>query len=225
MPDQHTTPSTPESVNREVFKPVAGILAIMFPGAGHVYLRQTWRGVGVAVGVLGLFFGGILIGGIDVIDRKEDTIWFVGQALVGPIAFATDRYHQSNFKAYGTRSENGSKVPDTIRTGNPGEVRKTRQGITYWDDQPGARPPNSKSLAHPNEIGTLFATIAGMLNLIAILDALFHRESRTEIDPGSPADSTEPTADPKAEPSTDSATDSAIDSTTDSTADSAKGGA
>jgi hypothetical protein len=38
-------------------------------------------------------------------------------------------------------------------------------------------PPNSKSLAKMNEIGTLYSTIGGMLNLIAILDAAFHRRA------------------------------------------------
>lgn len=190
MPDA-PPPTLSASVNREVFRPIAGILAVLFPGAGHVYLKQTWRGVGVAVGVLGLFFGGILIGGIDVVDRKEDKIWFIGQALVGPIAFATDRYHQANFKAYERRLSNGKYVSGTFRTGNPGERRDTTQNDPIWVPDAGARPPNSKSLAHPNEIGTLFATIAGMLNLIAILDALFHRESRAEIDLSDPADSSD----------------------------------
>ena len=38
---------------------------------------------------------------------------------------------------------------------------------------PGQGPPNKKSLAKVNELGTLFATIAGMMNLIAVIDAAF----------------------------------------------------
>ena len=170
--------SDPPTPNRERFAPLAGLLAVLVPGLGHVYLRELWRGVGVAVGVLGLFFGGILIGGIDVVDSKEDRIWFFGQALVGPVAFAVDRYHQSRFKAY----EVGQR--QRRRTGNPGELRERNpQGVWIWKQSPGAMPPNSKSLGHANEIGTLAATLAGMLNLIAILDALFHRQTRVEIPP------------------------------------------
>ena len=191
MPDASTSTSSGTSsgtLNHEVLEPLAGLLAVLFPGAGHLYLKQTWRGVGVAVGVLGLFFGGILIGGIDVVDRKEDRIWFIGQALVGPIAIATDRYHQSRFKAYEpTQTRDGATIPGKYRSGYPGEQRlpvaSGSQTIYIWQAAPGARPPNTKSVAHLNEIGTLFATIAGMLNLIAILDALFHRERRAEIDP------------------------------------------
>ena len=168
----------PSPPNRERFVPLAGLLAVLLPGLGHAYLRETWRGAGVAVGVLGLFFGGILIGGIDVVDSKEDRIWFFVQALVGPVAIAVDYYHQSHFKAY----EVGQRRK--LRTGNPGEHRRVNpQGIPIWEQSPGAMPPNSKSLGHVNEIGTLAATLAGMLNLIAILDALFHRQTRVEIPP------------------------------------------
>jgi hypothetical protein len=37
------------------------------------------------------------------------------------------------------------------------------------------RPPNVKSLGRVNELGTLFCTIAGMLNLIAVIDASTRR--------------------------------------------------
>ena len=134
----------------ERFEPVAGILAILFPGAGHLYLGETKRGILIAIGVLGLFFGGMFVGGIDVIDSREDRLWFLGQALVGPVAVGVDRFHQSQ------------KIADPNL---PGGRRSAR---------PDENPFNEKSLSKMNELGTLFATIAGMLNLIAILDAAFH---------------------------------------------------
>ena len=85
---------------RERLDLLAGLVAAAIPGAGHIYLGEVRRGILAAVGVLGLFFGGVLLGGIDVIDRKEDPWWFVGQALVGPIAFGVDWYHQTQLKAW-----------------------------------------------------------------------------------------------------------------------------
>ena len=92
-------------------------------------------------GVLFLFFSGILIGGVDVVDRKEDHLWFIAQALNGPVAFGADYVNQSRVSA---------GVPDVER----------------------------KSLAHVNEIGTLFVALAGLMNLVVILDALqpHHRD-------------------------------------------------
>src|SRR5207244_3626162 len=75
---------------RDGFEPAAGVLACVFPGLGHWVLGERWRAMAIAAGVLGLFFGGMLIGGIDVVDSREDTIWFVGEALVGPVAFGVD---------------------------------------------------------------------------------------------------------------------------------------
>lgn len=175
----------------------AGLLAIAFPGAGHLYLRQTRRGVLAAVGVLGLFLGGMLIGGVDVIDRREDKWWFLGQAIVGPLAFAVDSYHQHALKAYPLEpSEIASKRVEARRlsflrpaTVMPGMTRKTGQFEIYdgstgavqqtrslayaVEAGPGEGPPSTKSIGRMNELGMLSAAVAGMLNFIVILDALF----------------------------------------------------
>jgi hypothetical protein len=177
-PTQDTPPNAvhPE----EQLEPVAGLLAAVLPGLGHWYLGERKRAVLIATGILSLFFGGVLIGGIDVVDSREDTIWFVGQAMVGPVAFGVDYIHQNNLKVFGPAEE---RLPDgrmvTVnkrRSALPNEGRDARGNAVA-----GGRPPNTKSLGRMNELGTLFATIAGMLNLIAIIDALLH--ARRETDP------------------------------------------
>jgi TM2 domain-containing membrane protein YozV len=152
----------------ERFEPAAAILAVLLPGAGHIYLGEVKRGVLIGLGILGLFFGGILIGGIDVIDSREDRIWFFGQALVGPVAFGVDYLHQARFKVIDT-SNKGEP-----RSAAPGETRDPATGRAV-PAGPGELPPSSKSIARMNELGTLYATLAGMLNLIAIIDAGLHR--------------------------------------------------
>jgi hypothetical protein len=152
MADERTP--NPATSYPERMEPVAAILAALIPGAGHVFLGENRRGIMICVGVLGLFVSGIFIGGIDVIDSKSDRLWFIGQALVGPTAFVVDGMHQR------------AKVPDATV---PGGRRAPN---------PGANPAYGTSLAKMNELGTLFATIAGMLNLIAILDAGFHSRPR-----------------------------------------------
>jgi len=68
----------------ETFQPVAGVLAFLVPGMGHLWLGETKRGI------LGWFLGGLLIGGIDVVDRRSDKWWFFLQAGNGPVAFVTE---------------------------------------------------------------------------------------------------------------------------------------
>ena len=94
-------------------------------------------------GVLFLFLGGILIGGVDVVDRRNDKLWFFAQAVCGPIAFATDLLNQKFLNS----------DDDVIRR---------------------------KSISHVNEIGTLFAALAGLMNLVVILDVL-HQSSGKQL--------------------------------------------
>ena len=204
---QHQHPHGPPAHG---FDLPAGILAIILPGLGHIARGEKKRGLLAGAAVLAMFFGGMLIGGIDVIDSREDRWWFYGQALVGPIALGIDRVHQNEFKAYGVIHEtdaSGRPVyhtterllqgPHRLRSVYPGETRKIADvEIRDANDNvreirrmpvaapagPGEGPPNIKSLAKVNEIGTLYALCAGMLNLIVILDALFPTRSRRKGD-------------------------------------------
>lgn len=187
------TPDTPAAPVG--FNLVAGLAAAIIPGAGHLVLGEKKRAALIATGVLGLFFGGILIGGIDVIDSREDRVWFFGQAMVGPIAFGVDYIHQNRFKGVpssyveglpGSRRTTEAKLAEgraMIRSANPDEVRRVEPvsvagrmvDVPILDvplNAPNEGPPNIKSLSKVNELGTLFATIAGMLNVIVIVDAL-----------------------------------------------------
>ncbi len=115
------------------FAPISGIAAVALPGLGHVVRGEAKRGGLIFLGVMGLFLGGILIGGIDVIDRANDFWWFVLQAGVGPVAFGAEWLHQTRFAA----------------------------------------DPAIQSLGKVNEVGSLYAALAGLVNLIAIIDAFW----------------------------------------------------
>jgi len=160
--------SKPPSVH---FNPLAGLFALIFPGAGHFVLGRIKRGVLAMIGVLGLVLFGLLIGGIDAIDSEEDAFWFYGQALAGAPVFVVDAIHQSRFKALD---------PDTglVRSGHPGERRVTDGGRAVWRPAgegvgaAGMGSPNAPGLGRINEIAMLSVVLAGMLNLIIFLDAL-----------------------------------------------------
>jgi len=160
------TDSKSQSVTR--FDPIAGILALVLPGLGHFYLKERARAVWIAVGVFGLFFGGIFIGGIDVVDSREDRVWFMLTNLpMGPTVLVVDWLHQNRFKVI----DDGR-----LRSAWPGETRGADGRVKpAIGDQP---PPNIKSIGRTNEIGTLFCALGGFLNLIVIVDAAF----RTEVE-------------------------------------------
>ena len=166
------------------FHPLAGLAAIVLPGLGHVVLGERLRGLCAGVGVLGLVLTGLVVGGVDAVDRREDRVWFLGQALLGPIAFGINQYHQSSLKAYDT--DMLARDPSrALRSAMPGETRAhDSRGLAVWvAAQPGDPKPATKGVGRANELGMLFITLAGMLNLIVIVDAGFPG-GRTIPEPG-----------------------------------------
>ncbi len=160
------TQTTPDSTPAVTFRPVELVAALILPGLGHIIGGERQRGLCIGAGVLGLFFGGLFIGGIDVIDSREDRIWFFGQACVGPVAFGIDWAHQNKFKVIDPKTKQ-------LRSANPDEGRDAKGFAVV-----GGSPPNEKSINKVNDLGTLFATIAGMMNLIVVLDAGFPTRAR-----------------------------------------------
>lgn len=154
--------------------PLAALLAWLLPGLGHWAVGERRRGVIVGLTLLALFTAGLIIGGIDVVDRRRDTLWFVGQALIGPVALAVDQYHTH------LDAQAGSDISDSPEPPAAGRPD----------------PPYHRSLGRVNELGTLYCTLAGVLNLLAILDVVGRQTS--------PAPAEDPRAD-RAGPSRDHA--------------------
>ncbi|HVZ93931.1 MAG TPA: DUF6677 family protein [Phycisphaerales bacterium] len=148
----------------EVLQPIGGILAAIVPGLGYLYYRERGRALAVFLSITGLFTGGLYIGGIQVVDRVDDEWWFVLQALNGPMAFGVDYLHQNHFK---TVVERGPDGRDHRRLPLPESAAR----------RPANEPPErtlTKSLSRVHEAGTLYTAMAGMLNLIAVVDCLWH---------------------------------------------------
>lgn len=80
----------PHSINPARFDPICLVLAWIWPGLGHLWMGQKRRGFLIMTGVVCMFVFGVLIGGVDVIDRENDALWFVPQVLAGPLAFGID---------------------------------------------------------------------------------------------------------------------------------------
>jgi len=148
-----STRSTPQ------FTPLAAVLAWLLPGAGHLYLGERRRGWLIMGGVLSLFLGGVLIGGVDSVDSRQDRLWFCAQVLCGPIAVVTDIVNQTAL---------GPLPPDWLARYEAGDADVRRR-------------LRRKGLGHVNEMGTLYSALAGLMNLVAILDALHPPHKRDEM--------------------------------------------
>jgi len=134
----------------------AAVLAWVVPGAGYAMLGDVRRGVLAGAGVLGLFLAGILIGGVDVVDRTEDSLWFAAQAGTGPIAWVADFANT-----------------ELVKAGRVGELIEVPSGDPRIPAQP--EVSSLKGVARPNEFGTLYGAMAGLMNVAVILDVLTRR--------------------------------------------------
>ena len=137
--------------------PLAAALAWLFPGLGHWAIGERARGAIVGLTLLSLFAAGLLVGGLDVVDFRRDRIWFAGQALMGPLAIGVERLHVA-------------LDPEPI-----GIMRDRKQTYVYPFPQPPTatrEPEYYPSIGRVNELGTLYCTLAGVLNLLVILDVV-----------------------------------------------------
>ncbi len=151
------SPETPGNTP-PMFSPWAAVLAWLWPGLGHISLGERRRGLLIMAGVLFLFFSGLLIGGLDVVDRQRDHLWFIAQGLCGPIAFVADIANRTLLERIPEDWISDQAWREAFRDREPQVQRQLR----------------STSLGRVNEIGTLYIALAGLMNAVVILDALNH---------------------------------------------------
>lgn len=129
--------------------PIAGILAWVVPGLGHIYLGERNRGLILLVTISLTFWSGVAIGGVGAtVNPREQRLWFMAQSLTGGQALVA--YTLSN------REMAKSKVGNSVV-------------LSHW-------------LAA--DVGRHYSGVAGLLNLLVILDAI----GRAEMPRGSRRD-------------------------------------
>lgn len=117
------------------------------PGAGHYLLGQRKRGLIIGVAIMGLWIVGLLVGGVDVITHEAT-------------GARPGRLGRLNYWFLGQMLVGPSLIVDRIhqvldRGGPP---------------RPGAGARYEPAIGRMGEQGTLFTTMAGMMNLLVLLD-------------------------------------------------------
>lgn len=159
----HAGPSANRFLPAELLSVGAVFTTWVLPGAGHWMLGHTVRGLVLLVCIVGLWTMGLLVGGIGVIDHRHPideefiqarsqperrrSFWFFGQALVAP-----------------------SLVVHQVHLQRQPPILPPPEGI---DRDPNQARFVQPTFAHPFELGQLFTTVAGMLNLLAMIDLLW----------------------------------------------------
>jgi hypothetical protein len=136
---------------------IAAILAWMLPGLGHWYQGRTGKAILYAVCILGLYLAGMWIGEGRIVywrwvnpfnNPEKFCIYYIGQFFVGlpslpALIQGTLRYFDHDPILWGIMAE----PPQTVINGLLARIGK------------------------PVEIGTIYTTVAGLLNILAIYDA------------------------------------------------------
>lgn len=130
----------------------AAVAAWLVPGLGHFLAGHTQRGLILLICIGGLWLAGLLVGGISVVQARgsDGSVrpWYLGQAVIAP-SIAVE-YTHDRYLSY-----SGGKDPSV-------------------DDE---LIPYQPAYGRAYEIGTLYTALAGLLNLLAIID-IAYREPR-----------------------------------------------
>ena len=157
--------STSEQSNP--WHPGAALLGWLLPGLGHFVIGQRRRGIVIGVTISLLWLSGLLIGGVNVIDRHRSGIMFGGQILVAP-GVVVDFMMKNHFKRERLIQPDGSL----------GSYAKGKREQIPQPDRPHSYEP---SYGRVHEHGMLYTSLAGLLNLLAMVDVLYREPRRSEI--------------------------------------------
>lgn len=164
----------------------AAILSFILPGAGHFFQGRTGKGIIFFVCVFGLFLYGLVLSSGDVgLGRAvywkwtpdDHRFYFFGQACIGAPVFPA--LIQSSLVQNGKDplfyglmappissqylvNNHGQLQNENLSAGNLEEQNK-KYNYTFHQIR--------KSLNKNYELGTLFTTVAGLLNLLVAFDA------------------------------------------------------
>jgi len=124
--------------NALVRVPLAGLMAWLVPGLGHILVGERGRGLVFFVTITATFWTGVAIGGVqNTVDPQKRKLWFVAQLFTGGntvTAYALNRRVSQSF----------------VRAGSTGVAGHWLSG----------------------DIGIHYTGVAGLLNLLVILDAV-----------------------------------------------------
>ena len=128
----------------------AGFLAWLMPGLGHIYLGHRTRGLIFMVTIGLTFWAGMVIGGVrTTVNPTTQKWWFLAQLCTGSHALA------------GVALSRSAQPPATAP---PPGLRHAPQPPAYTGHWLGL------------DVGTNYTGVAGLLNVLVILDALLRAQ-------------------------------------------------
>jgi hypothetical protein len=160
---------------------LAAIAGWVLPGAGYFLIGQTTRGLIIGITIIVMFMSGILLAGIRVIDVPgyDRTGNRVKVDMKGARVESTVHHPQYDYLPW---SLTGRGLFGEV-VNKPWYVCQVLNGpiclIASGASLSAAASGVPTSHARLYEIGTLYTAVAGLLNLLAVIDCA-HRAARAE---------------------------------------------
>jgi hypothetical protein len=131
--------------NHALLLTAVGSLAWLVPGGGHFALGERRRAAVICLTILLTFLVGLYAGSIGVIDPLGARAWYFAQVLTSPVVMIV-----------GSHVANVQRLAD--QEASNGQAGKTVPYHVY---------------GRPGEIGQIYTSIAGLLNLLCIVNAMY----------------------------------------------------
>ena len=159
--------------------PIVAVAGWLLPGAGYWLIGQRARGTTIGVCILSLFVLGLLVGGVRVIE-VPGYVTETGQRQMVRVPVADPRHPRQVdlIDVWSLRAAPLNEVrskPWSLPQLMAGPIAIAAGAWSVIGAEPdaalGGRPMAALTHARLNEIGSLYVSVAGLLNLMVIIDA------------------------------------------------------
>ncbi|HWE07690.1 MAG TPA: DUF6677 family protein [Rhizomicrobium sp.] len=174
-----------EEPTRNVPVPLVAFAGWLLPGAGYWLLGQRARALTVGISIIALYVAGLLIGGVRLVEVPG----YGDHGL--PLVVSGERFVESDPSIPDDRPRALTSHPLEEIRNKPWYIAQVLAGpinlIASWGSVAASKVSASgattgfRSHARTNELGVLFTAVAGMLNLLAIIDSA-SRAGQAEAD-------------------------------------------
>jgi len=179
---------------------IVAILAWIIPGAGHFFIKERKRAVIIFVTITATFTTGLYIGSIAVIDPVGAWPWYIGQMITTPGVAVIAKVSQNETRKWelakraSTQAahETAQAEHKAINAAENAKKLKTQDAIQEAEllnqEAKLAKQKSDQllqeekqvmfaSYGRPHDFGQIYTAIAGAMNLLAILSAVYMAHS------------------------------------------------
>jgi hypothetical protein len=171
MADDTALPSIPPA-------PLVAIAGWLVPGAGYLLIGQRSRGITIGVSILSLFFVGLLVGGVRVIEVPGYVTETGKPHMIDVQVGSAAQNNAMIVRAWSLKATPINEIRDKPWSLPQLMAGPIAIGAGAWsvlaaapDPARQGQPYGALTHARVNEIGSLYLSVAGLLNLMVIIDA------------------------------------------------------